>query len=58
MNATAILLTTREELQGEYAIALRSWSDTKSFYGPDSPEVEAATELVEELEHKLQQYPL
>jgi hypothetical protein len=53
MTAARELPTSHEELQKQYGVALRVWSKAKGIYSPDSPEVVAATALVDELERKL-----
>ena len=56
MNATQER-ASHDELREQYATALRFWSETRAAYGANSPEVVAATVLVEELEQQLKAYP-
>ena len=55
MTATTFL-TSHEELQRQYGVALRVWSEARGTYAANSPEVLAATALVDELEQKLNEH--
>ena len=51
-------LVTHEDLQAEYEIALRLWSEVRGLNKADSSDVFDATALLEELEGKLREYPV
>ena len=58
MGETPKRLRSHEELKGEYQVALRVWSEARGTYPANSPEVLAATELLDDVEQRIKEYPV